>query len=222
MEKVRFIVVDDAPSICESDAQGSLVGFEPDLVDALAAKLGVERHFSRADWYGAFPALHARKGDALIAFLDITDERKDAADFSDPYTREAPLGLVKRKDTDLGESSQHVIACQGGSTAYDYLEFESGALHRTDTPGEALDALVAGRVNAVVADKELLTAWLHSEKGRDFEFGQAITNVPASRKAIAVRRGDDRLRDRLNEALRQLQVEGTLDKLYDQYFSTPS
>ncbi|HCI30648.1 MAG TPA: ABC transporter substrate-binding protein, partial [Psychrobacter sp.] len=68
-----------------TDADGKLIGYEIELVDALCAQMKAECEVISQDWDGLIPGLNAQKFDAAIAGMSITPERKEVVDFSDPY-----------------------------------------------------------------------------------------------------------------------------------------
>ncbi len=73
------------PPFNNKDASGQVVGFDKEIGDALCAKMKAECSVVTSDWDGIIPALNAEKFDFLISSLSITEERKAAVDFTDPY-----------------------------------------------------------------------------------------------------------------------------------------
>ena len=83
--KVRVGVEGNYPPFSKMGADGKLAGFDIDIALALCAQMKAECTLVQQEWDGMMPALNAKKFDMIVASMTITDERKKAAEFSDPY-----------------------------------------------------------------------------------------------------------------------------------------
>jgi len=199
------------------------VGFDKDIGDALCAKMKVECEVVTSDWDGIIPALNAKKFDFLISSLSITEERKQAVDFTDPYYSNK-LQFIAPKSaefkTDKDSLKGKVIGAQRATLAGTWLEDELGSDITTklyDTQENAYLDLTSGRVDAILADKYVNYDWLKTEAGRAYEFkGDPV--VESDKIGIAVRKGDNELRNKLNAALKEIVADGTYKKINDKYF----
>lgn len=79
-----------------TDADGKLIGYEIELVDALCAQMNAKCEVISQDWDGLIPGLNAQKFDAAIAGMSITPERKEVVEFSDPYFHSGIILIGKK------------------------------------------------------------------------------------------------------------------------------
>ncbi|MDH0730544.1 ABC transporter substrate-binding protein [Pseudomonas sichuanensis] len=222
-EKLRMGIEAAYPPFNNKDASGQVVGFDKDIGDALCAKMKVECTVVTSDWDGIIPALNAKKFDFLVSSLSITDERKQAVDFTDPYYSNK-LQFIAPKKVDFKTDKQYlkgkIIGTQRATLAGTWLEdnykdvLDSIKLY--DTQENAYLDLTSGRVDGILADKYVQYEWLKSDAGKDYEFkGEPV--VDSDKIGIAVRKGDP-LREKLNKALAEIKADGTYKKINDKYF----
>ncbi|WP_434570275.1 ABC transporter substrate-binding protein [Pseudomonas sp. Z3-8] len=210
------------PPFNNKDASGQVVGFDKDIGDALCAKMKVECEVVTSDWDGIIPALNAKKFDFLISSLSINEERKVAVDFTDPYyTNKLQFIAPKNVDFKIDKESLQgkVIGTQRSTLAGTWMEenMEGVELKLYDTQENAYLDLTSGRLDGILADKYANYDWLKTEAGRAYEFkGDAV--VEGDKIAIAVRKGDNELRNKLNAALKEIVADGTYKKINDKYF----
>ncbi|MBF0639822.1 MULTISPECIES: ABC transporter substrate-binding protein [Pseudomonas] len=211
------------PPFNNKDASGQVVGFDKDIGDALCAKMKVECTVVTSDWDGIIPALNAKKFDFLISSLSITDERKQAVDFTDPYYSNK-LQFIAPKDktefkTDKASLKGKIIGAQRATLAGTWLEDNLGddiTIKLYDTQENAYLDLTSGRLDAILADKYVNYEWLKSDAGKPYEFkGEPM--VESDKIGIAVRKKDP-LREKLNAALKEIVADGTYKKINDKYF----
>ncbi len=214
------------PPFNNKDASGQVVGFDKDIGDALCAKLKVDKcEVVTSDWDGIIPALNAKKFDFLVSSLSITDERKQAVDFTDPYYSNK-LQFIAPKKVDFKIEKAYlkgkVIGAQRATLAGTWLDDRNMeddydvSIKLYDTQENAYLDLLSGRLDGILADKYVQYEWLKSKDGQNFEFkGEPV--VESDKIGIAVRKGDP-LRDRLNKALAEIKADGTYKKINDKYF----
>ncbi|KRW59013.1 ABC transporter substrate-binding protein [Pseudomonas sp. TTU2014-080ASC] len=204
------------------DASGKVGGFDVEIGQALCAKMKVECEVVTSDWDGIIPALNAKKFDFLIASMSITEERKAAVDFTEPYYTNklqfvAPKGGEFKTDKDSLKGK--VIGAQRATIAGTWLEDNMNGvvdIKLYDTQENAYLDLASGRVDGILADTFVQWEWLKSDAGKDFEFkGEPVFDN--DKIGIAVRKGDA-LREKLNAALAEIVADGTYKKINDKYF----
>ncbi|MDD2089430.1 ABC transporter substrate-binding protein [Pseudomonas guariconensis] len=221
-EKLRMGIEAAYPPFNNKDASGNVVGFDKDIGDALCAKMKVECSVVTSDWDGIIPALNAKKFDFLVSSLSITDERKQAVDFTDPYYSNK-LQFIAPKNVDFKADKASlkgkVIGTQRATLSGTWLEDNYGddvEVKLYDTQENAYLDLIAGRIDGILADKYVQYEWLKSKDGQNFEFkGEPV--VDSDKIGIAVRKGDP-LREKLNKALAEIKADGTYKKINDKYF----
>ncbi|TXI30100.1 ABC transporter substrate-binding protein [Aquipseudomonas alcaligenes] len=204
------------------DASGKVGGFDVEIAQALCAKMGAECEVVTSDWDGIIPALNAKKFDFLAASMSITEERKQAVDFTDAYyTNKLQFIAPKSSDlkTDKASLKGKVIGAQRATIAGTWLEdnlADTVEIKLYDTQENAYLDLSSGRLDGVLADKFVNWEWLKSDAGKDFEFkGEPVFDN--DKIAIAVRKGDP-LREKLNAALKAIVEDGTYKQINDKYF----
>ncbi|WP_336356254.1 ABC transporter substrate-binding protein [Pseudomonas granadensis] len=211
------------PPFNNKDASGQVVGFDKEIGDALCAKMKVECSVVTSDWDGIIPALTAKKFDFLISSLSITEERKGAVDFTDPYYSNK-LQFIAPKNVDFKTDKDSLkgktIGTQRATLAGTWLEDTYGddiKVSLYDTQENAYLDLTSGRVDAILADKYANYDWLKTDAGKNYEFkGDPV--VESDKIGIAVRKGDNELRNKLNAALKEIVADGTYKKINDKYF----
>ncbi|SDZ68304.1 ABC transporter substrate-binding protein [Pseudomonas sp. NFIX28] len=222
-DKLKMGIEAAYPPFNNKDASGQVVGFDKDVGDALCAKMKVECEVVTSDWDGIIPALNAKKFDFLISSMSITDERKQAVDFTDPYYSNK-LQFIAPKDktdfkTDKASLKGKIIGAQRATLAGTWLEDNLGddiTIKLYDTQENAFLDLTSGRLDAILADKYVNYEWLKSEAGKPYEFkGDPVEE--SDKIGIAVRKNDP-IREKLNAALKEIVADGTYKKINDKYF----
>jgi polar amino acid transport system substrate-binding protein len=222
--KVLVVGTDAAYAPFESqNEKGEIVGFDIDLVSAVARKAGMEVKFVNTPWEGIFNSLQQGDRDALVSAITITDERKQSMDFTDPYFDAHQLIAVKRnskvsKFEDLNKLKVGVQTGTTGDEAVTKLQGKNSThIKRFESTPLALRELEAGGVDAVVADNGVVINYVANNPRANFK---AVTD-PAfqpEQYGIAVRKGNAELLGKLNKGLADIKADGTYDQIYAKYF----
>ena len=208
-------------------ADGSLTGFDIDIAKALCEEMGAECTFVTQDWDGIIPALLAGKFDAIIASMSITEERRQIVDFTNKYYN-TPPAIAVPKDSDITEATDaglagRTIGAQSATTHSNYAEqkLSSADLRLYPTPDEYKLDIVSGRIEAVIDDVVVLSKWLASEDGACCKILDTLTPDPLINGegiGIAVRKGEDDLREAFNAAIKAIRANGVYQEINDGYF----
>ena len=226
--KVYTVGTDAAYAPFESQNEtGAIVGFDIDVVSAIAAKAGFEVKFVNTPWEGIFNTLEQGDRDLLVSAITITDERKQTMDFSDPYFNAQQLIAVKQdskvaKFEDLkklkvgvqtGTTGDEAVSKLLGKTSTNVKRFESTPL--------ALKELEAGGVDAVVADNGVVTNYVANNSASQFKSVADTAAFAAEQYGIAVKKGNSELLGLINKGLAAIKADGTYDQIYTKYFGAP-
>lgn len=215
------------------DANGNMVGFDIELIEAVGKAAGYDRvEIRNIKWDSLIPALNARQVDAVISAMTITDERAQASRFSDPYFTAGQAIMVKKGSPirTVADLSGKNVGVQGDTTGQFAVEKQNEAFSKMSEPlppanikpfqstPDAINALVTGQVDAVVVDLPVLQEYLKDNP----DAGVEITGPPFTVEyyGIAMRLDDTALADRINRALAQVKADGTYDRIYAKYFGS--
>jgi lysine-arginine-ornithine-binding protein len=213
------------------DASGQLVGFDIDIGKALCEKMKVTCTFVAQDWDGIIPALLGGKYDAIVASMTITEERKKKVAFTKKYYQ-TPPAFIGPKDTKITDWSPEglkgkIIGTQSSTTHSNFLEEiykPAGAeVKLYPTQDEANADLAAGRLDAVEADKIVLTDWLKKPDASCCEWKMDVDAVKYIKyfgegQGIATRKEDTDLVAMFDKAIDEIIADGTYKKINDKYF----
>ncbi len=202
---------------------GELTGFDIDIAKALCAQMQADCEIINQSFDGLIPALKAKKIDAIIASMSITPEREKAIDFAGPYYSSPGL-IVAAKGSDVEVSADGLkgktVGVQRGTTMAAYMKanFPKVRVQSYDTLDAATLDLASGRIDAVYADAVVLQEFLDSSDGSGFAaVGEPIHDPAVEGAGIGIRKGDDALKAKFDEALKAVIASGEYDKINQQY-----
>jgi arginine/ornithine transport system substrate-binding protein len=210
------------------DKNGQVQGFDIDIAKALCKEMGMDCEFKVQDWDGLIPGLLAKKFDAIVASMSITDERKQKVDFTNKYYQ-TPARFVAKKGAGITVSKEGLkgktVGVQRATIHENFVRDMFGdavTIKAYATQDEADMDLVAGRLDLVIADATvLLGGFLSTDAGKGFEFvGPSYVDKKwfGEGVGIAVRKGDNELRQKLNKAIDTIRANGVYQKINAKYF----
>ena len=224
-ENTLVIGVDDQfPPMGYRDDDGNIVGFDIDLAQAVADKLGMELKVQQIDWSAKELELDQGNIDAIWNGLTITDERKEAMDFTDPYLQNAQVIVVK-KDSDIAtkaDLSGKTVGVQKSSSAKDALdadaiESELKEVVEYEENVSALQDLGIGRTDAVVVGK-VVADWYIKDENADYKV--LDETLAPELYGVAVKKGNTELLNKIQTAFDEIVADGTAAQISEKWFGS--
>ncbi len=228
LRAIRFLTETDYPPFNYAGQDGNPAGFNVDLARMICEEIKVSCTVQMRRFDTLLDAVADNRGDAVIASIAPTPEMRHRVDFTDPYYR-TPARFVTRRDSNiLDVRPEHLegrkVAVVAGTAHEAYLKtlFTELELRSYPTADVAREALRRGEVDLLFGDGISLAFWLNGTdsggccvfRGGPFlessYFGEGI--------GIAVRRGNDLLRQAINWALFRLWEKGKFTDLWLRYF----
>lgn len=221
----KIVIASDAswPPMEFVDASKAIVGFDIDLIQAIAKDQKLEVEIKNTAWDGIFAGLGGGAYDAILSSVTITDDRKKAYDFSDPYF-DANQAIVVRTDDAVIKGEQDLtgkkVGAQIGTTGAIYVndKLKGAELRQYDTPDLAMMDLVNKNIDAVVVDTPVAANYaLQADqfKGKLRMAGEIVTD---ERYGLTVQKGDPKkILALFNTGLKNIKANGEYDKIYQKW-----
>jgi len=198
--------------------QNELTGFDVEIGKALAAKMGLEPKPIATPWQGLIEGLKAKRYDAIIGSMTITDKRLQEVNFSDPYYISGAQ-LFVRPDSPVTSLEDLNKETKIGVTIATVYEEEarkySDSIKTYDSDITALRDLANNRLDAVITDRFVGKIAIQESKLAIKPVGDLIF---VERIGIAIRKGDDELLAQVNNALKAIKDDGTYLQISKKYF----
>ncbi|KQY12502.1 ABC transporter substrate-binding protein [Rhizobium sp. Root482] len=202
------------------DAEGKIVGFEVDLVNEVAKRLGKSVEFVNTPFNGLFSAVQSGRINIAISSITITDKRLESVTFAQPYydsdqslTVTAASGITGLKDME-----GKVVGVDTGSTGDMWAESNKGSLNfgeirRFEGLSPAMLDLVAGRVDGYISDIPALLYYV-----KDKPQLKVVERIPTGEKYSMMFNKGDPLAKEVNDVITTLKGEGFIAKLHESWF----
>ncbi|WLE58576.1 ABC transporter substrate-binding protein [Burkholderia plantarii] len=232
LKQIRFGVEASYAPFEYKTPDGKLAGFDVDVGNAVCAKLKVPCVWVENDFDGLIPALQARKFDAINSDMTITPQRAHAIAFTDPIYS-IPNQLIAKKGSGLLPTPASLkgkrVGVLQGTIQESYAKARWAPAGVEVVPYQTQDLayadLQSGRLDATFQDSEAAAkGFLSKPQAAGFAFaGPQVVDaeILGSGVGYGLRKNDTALRAALNQALKELKADGTIDTLAKKYFSVP-
>ena len=198
---------------------GSVQGIDADIAAAIADKLGMKVEITDMEFDSLIPALQSDTIDVALAGMTVTPERQESVDFSDSYAKGVqviivPEGSDIQTPDDLEGKN---IGVQTGTTGDIYCtdDYVQDHVKQFNNGPLAVAALVNGQIDCVVIDQEPAKNYVAANSGLKI----LDTSYADEDYAIAIKKGNTELLDKVNGALKELGEDGTLQSIVDKYIN---
>ena len=214
---------DWAPWSYHDTDSNEVIGFDADTARAIGEKLGVKVEIVEAPWESLFAGLDEGRYDIVVNGVEVTDERSEKYDFSEPYAY-IHTALVVRKDNDEIKSFDDLKGKKTvnsiGSTYMELAESYGASAAGVSTLNDTIQNVIDGRADATLNADVSIYDYLNQQPDANIKI--VATTEEASHVAIPIRKGDDTasFEKAVNEAIEELKADGTLAELSEKYFGS--
>lgn len=209
-----------------------IVGFDMDLARIIADELGVEIEIQHMDFDAVIAAVASGRADIAMAGLTVSEERKKSVDFSKSYFNASQVVIVKEGNTTItGETVEEIVASLEGKTIgfqrgtvgefyvrgdedWEFPGIKDAVATSYDNGNLAVMELLNGRIDAVVIDEMPAKSFVARNQGLK------IINIPLTVEeyAIAIPKGQEDLKNFINQVLDKIKEDGRFNQLTTKYF----
>ncbi|WP_203237012.1 transporter substrate-binding domain-containing protein [Nocardia panacis] len=201
-------------------SDGKLTGYDVEVVEAVAAKLGKKVEFVQTPWDAIFAGLESKRFDLIANQVSVSDERKAKYAMSRPYTTSEGVIVTRADNTSINSLSdlKGKTCAQTATSNWGKIAADAGAKVEVVADfGPAVQLLKQGRVDATVNDSLAVAEYTKTTGDTSIKSSAKIGHT--SQQAMAARK-DDPLIGEVDKALDQLRAEGALAKISEKYFGT--
>ncbi len=196
-----------------------IVGIDVEIAQAIADKLGKDLVIEDIAFDSIIPSVQSGKADMGVAGMTVRPDRLENVDFSDSYITASQVIIVHKDNTDISSPDDLVgktIGVQLGTTGDIYAEnIDDVTLERYNKGFEAVQALQQKKIDAVIIDDQ--PAAYFAAQNSDIK----VIDEPFTVEdyAIAVKKGNTKLLNEINEAIAELKQSGKLQEIFDKYIN---
>lgn len=201
------------------DENGNLVGFDVEVAEKIAEKLGVRAEFVESEWDSLFAGMDSGRIDIVVNEVEASEERREKYDFSEPYTYIQGALLVAEDNDEIQsvEDLEGKRAAQNLTSSWGQLAESYGAeLVGVDSMNQSVELLLTGRADVTLNAETAFYDFMKNQPDRAVKIA-AMTDYTTS-SVIPVRKGNESLVNAINDALDEMRESGELEELSVKYF----
>lgn len=201
------------------DESGKLTGFDVEISEEIASRLGVKAKFMETQWDAMFPGLDSKRFDMIANQVGIKPERQEKYDFSDPYISSAAVLVTKADNNDVKsfEDIKGLKSAQSLTSNYGEMAKSYGAeLVGVEGFIQAIELLNSNRVDATINDK--LTVLDFQKQKPDAKIKIVAEAEDAAQSGLMFRKGSETLVEAVNQALNEMIEDGTYNEISEKWF----
>ena len=196
-----------------------IVGIDAEIAGAIAEKLGKDLVIEDIAFDSLIPELQSGKADFVAAGMTVTEDRLDNVDFSETYAT-AVQSIIVTSDSEIAgpdDLAGKKIGVQQGTTGDLYAtdDFGDENIDRYPKGVDAVQALVQGKVDAVIIDNEPAKVFVGDNEGLKL----LDTAYAEEEYAIAVKKGNTELLEQINTVIQELKDSGEMDSIIGKYIT---
>ena len=201
------------------DIDNELVGYDVEIGNEIAKKLGVNANFVECHYSELLDGLNNGIFDIVIDGIYITDEIKKDFDFTNPYaytTTSIIVNDVNDGIKDFDDLNGKKVSCINKSVYEDIAKKYGASVVKVDDLYQSIDTLLQNKVVATINSTNVYKAYKESHKGENIKIAAELKNKNAI--AMPIRKGNKSLLDKINSILDDMRKDGTLKSLSEKYF----
>ncbi|MCR5177774.1 MAG: transporter substrate-binding domain-containing protein [Lachnospiraceae bacterium] len=204
------------------DETDKLVGFDVEVAEGIAEKLGVKAEFVEGEWDGLFAGLDSGRYDMIANGVEITDERKEKYDFTIPYGYIKTSLIVSADNNEIKsfEDLKGKITTNSLASTYETIARSYGVADvlGVDTIDETMNLVLSGRADATLNANVSFYDYMNVHP--DAALKEVAQTRDASMVSVPVRKGEEAFLEAVNKAIEDLRNEGRLSEISIKYFGS--
>ena len=200
------------------DEENNLTGYDVEVAKAIAKKMGVQVEFEEIAWDGLLGFLDNGTVDLILNQVGVTEERNAKYDFSEPYVYSYPA-LITLEDNDKIHSWESARGCEASlNVSSNYADIAARydmTITTSDTFSKDIELLIAGRTECLINSTMAFSNFVNKKPDTPIQIADILDKPDTV--AIPVTKGNEDLLEAVNQAIFELQEDGTLTELSEEF-----